>query len=137
MKEEQSIRSRLEIMGLDRQARESLKELQPLIAEALPNLLDQLYAWIARQPRLAAMFPTDAAVRRAKEAQIEHWRAMVDGAFDEAYIASIGRIAKAHHRLGLAQHWYIAGYSRILTGLLHAIGTGMSDGWFREKASRE
>ncbi|MBV9565604.1 MAG: globin-coupled sensor protein [Bradyrhizobium sp.] len=137
MKEEQSIRSRLDVMGMDRKARESLKELQPLIAAALPNVLDQLYAWIARQPQLAPMFPTEVAVRQAKEAQIEHWRAMVNGAFDEAYVTSVSGIAKAHHRLGLEQHWYIAGHSRILTGLLHAIETGMPDGWFKEKASRE
>ena len=45
---EQSIQSRLDFIGIDQATRASLRELQPLIAAALPAILDQFYAHVAK-----------------------------------------------------------------------------------------
>ena len=50
-----------------------LRELQPLIAQALSAILDQFYAHLVKYPRLAGLFPYDATIRRAKQAQFKHW----------------------------------------------------------------
>src|SRR5262245_40061664 len=39
MNDDQSLRSRLDFIGIDRATREALRELQPLIARALPAIL--------------------------------------------------------------------------------------------------
>jgi len=111
--------------------------LLPSIEKALPGILDQFYVSIAKYPQIAALFPDEAIIRHAKQAQIKHWMAIASGTFDDNYYKSVTRIGMAHNRLGLEPRWYIAGYSMILTGLLRTIGTEAERGWFGGKASRE
>ncbi len=137
MSDEQSIQSRLDFMGIDNAMRETLRELQPLIAAALPGILDQFYSHIKKYPRIAKLFPTDAAIRHAKEAQLRHWATIAAATFDDTYVQSVTRIGQAHNRLGLEPRWYIAGYSMIVTGLLREIEMKIAEGWFGGSAARE
>lgn len=137
MSDENSIRSRLDFIGIDSATRKALQELKPLITRALPGILDQFYAKIVKYPHIAKLFPNDAVIRHAKQAQITHWTAIATGMFDEAYVKSVTRIGQTHNRLGLEPRWYIAGYSMILTGLQRAIEMEFEQGWFNGTASRE
>ena len=137
MNDEQSIRSRLNFIGIDSATRKALQELKPLITRVLPGILDQFYASIIKYPRIAKLFPNDGVIRHAKQAQITHWGAIASGKFDEAYVQSVTRIGLTHNRLGLEPRWYIAGYSMILTGLQRAIEMEMEQGWFNGASSRE
>ena len=134
---EQSIQSRLDFIGIDQATRASLRELQPLIAAALPAILDQFYAHVAKYPEIAKLFSSEAAIRHAKEAQIKHWMTISAASFDSSYVQSVRRIGQAHNRLGLEPRWYIAGYSMIVSGLLREIGAKTTQGWFAGGASRE
>ena len=127
---EQSIQSRLDFIGIDQATRASLRELQPLIAAALPAILDQFYAHVTKYPEIAKLFSSEAAIRHAKEAQIKHWMTISAASFDSSYVQSVTRIGQAHNRLGLEPRWYIAGYSMIVSGLLREIGTQTAQGWF-------
>ena len=137
MNDEQSLRSRLEFIGIDRPMRDSLRELQPLIARALPAILDQFYAHLLKFPRIAGLFPDDATVRRAKQAQIKHWSGIASGSFDDAYLKSVKQIGGTHNRLGIEPRWYIAGYSMIMSGLLRAIETEHASHLFASRAAQE
>jgi methyl-accepting chemotaxis protein len=137
MSDEQSIQSRLDFIGIDNATREALHELQPLIASALPGILDRFYTSILKYPRIAGLFPNEAVVRHAKQAQINHWKSIAAGTFDDGYVQSVTRIGRAHNRLGLEPRWYIAGYSMILTEMLRAIEMEIGQGWFAGNASRE
>src|SRR5215470_13620648 len=137
MNDEQSLRSRLEFIGIDRPTRDSLRELQPLIARALPAILDQFYAHLLKFPRIAGLFPDEAAVRRAKQAQMKHWTAITGAAFDDAYLKSVTQIGGTHSRLGIEPRWYIAGYSMIISGLLRAIETEHTSSLFASRATQE
>ena len=57
------------------------------------------------------MFPNEAVVRHAKQAQIDHWAMIAVADFDDTYLQSVTRIGQTHNRLGLEPRWYIAGYS--------------------------
>ena len=137
MTDPQTIQSRLDFIGIDHPTREALRELRPLISKALPGLLDQFYAHVGKFPHLAKMFASQTAVRRAKQAQLDHWTALAAAKFDDAYVTSVTRIGEAHHRMGLEPRWYIAGYSLIITGLQKAIETELPDGWFGGQSARE
>jgi methyl-accepting chemotaxis protein len=134
---ERSIQSRLDFIGIDQATRASLRELQPLIAAALPGILDQFYAHVMKYPEIARLFSSEAVIRHAKEAQIKHWMTISAASFDSSYVQSVTRIGQAHNRLGLEPRWYIAGYSMIVTGLLREIGTKTAQGWLAGSASRE
>ena len=137
MNNEQSLQSRLDFIGIDGPTREALRELQPLIASALPGILDQFYAHVMKYPQVAKLFPNEAVIRHAKEAQIKHWMTIAAASFDDEYVQSVTRIGRAHNRLGLEPRWYIAGYSMIVTGLIREIGMKTAQGWFGGSASRE
>jgi hemoglobin-like flavoprotein/ABC-type transporter Mla subunit MlaD len=137
MNNEQSIQSRLDFIGIDGTTREALRELQPLIAGALPGILDRFYVHLMKYPEVAKLFPNEAVIRHAKEAQIKHWMTISAASFDDAYVQSVTRIGQAHNRLGLEPRWYIAGYSMILSGLLREIEMKNAQGWFGGGASLE
>lgn len=132
-----SIQSRLDFIGIDNATREALRELQPLIASTLPAILEPFYSHIKKYPDMAKMFPNDAIVRHAKEAQLRHWAMIAAAKFDEVYLESVTRIGQTHNRLGLEPRWYVAGYSMIVTGLLREIEMKTTEGWFGGSASRE
>ena len=83
MNNEQSIQSRLDFIGIDGTTREALRELQPLIAGALPGILDRFYVHLMKYPEVAKLFPNEAVIRHAKEAQegdvLQDPRHIVDG----------------------------------------------------------
>ncbi len=137
MHNERSIQSRLDFIGIDQATRASLRELQPLIAAALPGILDRFYLHIMKHPEVARLFPNEAIIRHAKEAQIKHWMMISGASFDSHYVQSVTRIGETHNRLGLEPHWYIAGYSMVVNGLLQEIGARVAQGWFAGSASRE
>ena len=94
MNDEQSIRSRLDFIGIDSATRKALQELKPLITRVLPGILDQFYASIIKYPRIAKLFPNDAVIRHAKQAQIAHWTAIATGRFDDAYFRLHQRVQR-------------------------------------------
>jgi hemoglobin-like flavoprotein len=91
-----SILSRLDFIGIDHETREALRELQPLISGTLPAILDPFYSHIKKYPDMAKMFPNDAIVRHAKEAQLKHWAMIAAATFDDAYVQSVTRIGQTH-----------------------------------------
>jgi len=137
MNNKHSIQLRLDFIGIDGATREALRELQPLIASALPGILDRFYVHIMKYPEVARLFPNEAVIRHAKEAQIKHWMTIAAASFDDAYVQSVTRIGQAHNRLGLEPRWYIAGYSMLVTDLLREIEMKNAQGWFDGGASRE
>ena len=137
MSADQSIQSRLDFIGMDHATRQALRELQPLITSALPGILDQFYSHIKKYSQVAELFPSEAVMRHAKEAQLNHWATIATASFDDSYVQSVTRIGRTHNRLGLEPRWYIAGYSMIVTGLLREIEMKIAEGWFGGNASRE
>ncbi len=137
MSDQQSIQSRIEFIGIDGPTRDALRELQSLIAGALPEILDQFYVQVMKYPQIAKLFPSEAVIHHAKKAQLKHWAMISAAAFDDAYAQSVTRIGQTHNRLGLEPRWYIAGYSMIVTGLLREIELKIAKGWFGGASSRE
>ncbi|MGJ4944608.1 protoglobin domain-containing protein [Bradyrhizobium sp. HKCCYLS1011] len=137
MNDATTLQSRLDFIGIDRTTREALRELRPLIGRVLPGILDQFYAHVTKYPQLAKLFPNQAVIRHAKQAQIDHWTSLASAKFDDVYVKSVTRIGKTHERLGIEPRWYIAGYSMIMTGLQKAIEAEMAKGWFAGQGARE
>jgi hypothetical protein len=122
--------ARLRFVRIDDELRATLRALKPVIARALPGVLDVFYAHIRQFPEVARLFPDGSIMRHAREMQIKHWDMISDGVFDAAYVESVTRVGAVHHRLGLAPQWYIGGYSFLIAGLTRAIETEVRVGRF-------
>ena len=115
------VKSRLAFIGMDETKCATLREMRPLIAKILPEVLDGFYRLVASTSEVGKMFSDPAHMRHAKEMQLKHWDAIASAEFGEAYAASVTRIGETHNRLGLEPRWYIGGYSFIVAAVMTAL----------------
>ncbi len=112
---------RFKFLGFTDADKSRLRGLKQVIKDALPDVLDDFYAEIARNPEVDEMFTSEDMRKHAREKQIDHWLRIADAKFDGEYLDSVARIGEAHARLGLKPNWYFGGYSQIVDGLQAAL----------------
>lgn len=112
---------RLAYNQIDEATRRILRRHKGFIVAELPPLLDRFYDHISKNAETARFFGSRDHMMKAKAAQIRHWSAIMDAAFDETYEQSIRRIGETHHKINLEPRWYIGGYNALITGLLQVI----------------
>lgn len=122
----QEIEGRLEFMELDAQCRTQLRGLAPVIERDLSKGLDHFYDNVRQTPETRKFFSSEEHIRGAKNAQMDHWRAIVTGQFDEDYAQRVRAIGSVHARIGLEPRWYIGGYSLIAEQLVRGV---LADVW--------
>ena len=116
-----SIQERLNIIGSDDTVKEKLQELQPDLADKLPEILHNFYEHIVSFPALAELFRDENHIEMAKGAQNAHWNSILTGEYGPEYLNGIQRIGLAHHKLNLEPRWYVGGYAIIFQGLIDAV----------------
>lgn len=121
-----TLASRIAFNGINEASRTALREIRPVAMAVLPAVLEEFYRTIAKFPDVQRMFPRPEIIAHAKAAQLAHWDMILSAKFDDDYVRSVTRIGETHHRLGLEPRWYIGGYKRIISGLIHAIETGIT-----------
>ena len=121
MTEQTDLNARLSFMLIDEPVKQALRELEPIVSQALPGILKGFYSHIRRWPQVAQYFPNDAAMEHAAQKQIEHWNLILRGDFGQTYVESVRRIGAVHAQIGLEPRWYIAGYNFIITEGLKAM----------------
>ena len=109
---------RLSFLHLDAATRARLQKLQPGIARALPDIIDEFYRSVRAWPNLARLLGSEANISRLKGAQKGHWSNLFSARFDDAYLNGAVAVGHAHERLGLEPRWYIGAYCFILERLL-------------------
>ena len=122
----QEIEGRLEFMELDARCRTQLRSLAQTIERDLSKGLDHFYEKVRQTPETRNFFSSEDHIRGAKGAQMDHWRAILTGRFDEDYAQRVRAIGSVHARIGLEPRWYIGGYSLIAEQLVHG---ALADIW--------
>jgi methyl-accepting chemotaxis protein len=117
------IKNRLAFIGMDDAKRSVLREMRPLIAKILPDVLDRFYVLIGKTTEVGRMFSNPQHMRHARDMQLKHWDVIAKADFGDDYVTSVTRIGETHNRLGLEPRWYIGGYNFILSGIIQAIET--------------
>lgn len=108
---------RLRFIEIDAETVEALDEYLPMLASALPGILEEFYAHIAQWPDLAGMFKNQDRMDFARKAQQSHWMQLFEAKLDEAYVSSVRRIGLVHSKIGLEPTWYIGAYGFTLNRL--------------------
>ncbi len=123
MSSQDEISDRLGFLQLDKGATDALREIAPLVRDALPGVLTEFYTHISSWPQVSRLFSGEPMRNMAKNKQIEHWTIILRAEFSREYIDSVRRIGQVHARIGLEPRWYIAGYSFITTRVSTLIAT--------------
>ncbi|MEX2629831.1 MAG: protoglobin domain-containing protein [Tistlia sp.] len=129
------LKERLAFAQIDSETGALLRAAKPWLEQVLPGILDSFYRHIDAFPETAAFFPDARTKQHARDAQFEHWKLILDGRFDQTYVASVRRIGEVHQRLGLEPRIYIGGYSFLLTSLIAAIAERPGSRWSKRAAA--
>jgi methyl-accepting chemotaxis protein len=116
-----SLDERLVFTGLDGDARRILGDLQDDIGAAIGPALDVFYKSVRKVPHLSRFFENEDHLQGAKQRQVEHWKRLASGTFDETYVAGVTAVGRAHARIGLEPRWYIGGYAVLIEQLVHQV----------------
>ncbi|SNS17381.1 Protoglobin, partial [Tistlia consotensis] len=135
MKSNEYLKERLTFSQIDAATGATLRAAKPWLERELANVLDDFYKHVDRHPETAAFFPNEQIKQHARQAQLTHWKLILEGHFDDSYVQSVRRIGQAHHRLGLEPRLYIGGYSFLLTRLLAAINARIASRWSKASSA--
>ncbi len=116
-----NISQRTSFLKIDDETKSILREMTPIIKEALPAVLDGFYNHVKIWGDVSKFFANGAHMDGAKNAQLKHWTAIAEGEFSTDYVNSVRRIGQAHSRIGLEPRWYIGGYTYIISEISKAI----------------
>jgi PAS domain S-box-containing protein len=101
----------LRFLQLSQEEKDCIKRIAPILLPRLPEIIDQFYATLNSFGLPQSFLTSPAMVKRLKQAQSEYFRNLLEGIFDDSYIAKRRLIGKAHERIGLEPRWYIGGYA--------------------------
>ena len=116
----QDMMERLNFIGLDENARTTLRSLQPVIKREVKVALASFYAQIDKTPVLKALFRDDRHIESANQRQQSHWDLITTAEFGEPYEKAVQTIGQVHARIGLEPRWYIGGYAIVTERLLRS-----------------
>lgn len=119
-------RKRLLSLNIDDQARRLLPEVWPLVEPNLPTMLDAFYAHLATIPSLSDLVEDPRNVSRLKSVQLDHWKSLFSGQFDQSYFECVTRIGRTHQKIGFEPRWYLTGYVFFLARVLPLLISGKS-----------
>ncbi len=115
------LNERLQFLGIDQATRTALKNLQPLIAQAIGPALTVFYDKVRVTPATRKFFSDDRHMATAQGHQERHWAIIAAADFTEDYANAVRRIGQTHARIGLEPRWYIGGYALVIEQLIHAV----------------
>lgn len=105
---------RLLFMRIDDKMKNSLQDLRLILDPHLSGLFGRFYEHVANFSEIRQFFPNAEIIAHAKEKQIDHWRVILSGCFEDEYVDSVTRIAEVHARIGVEPRWYIGAYAFIM-----------------------
>lgn len=114
------IDKRLDFLALDKERRETLRQMAPGMNRALPAALDRFYTVISGNPETARHFRDKSHQASARDRQMAHWAGILEARFDDRYMQAVRRIGLAHSQLGLSPQYYIGGYAHLAADLIKA-----------------
>ena len=117
---EMTLSERLAFLEIDAQVRQDLLEAWPLIEPHVPRIIDEFYAHVAQFPGPAERVA--GHIDRLAKAQVQHWRHLFTGGFDDAYDRSAYAIGRAHVRAEIRPSWFIGAYGIILARITAVLG---------------
>lgn len=115
------IEDKLRFVGLDQQAMERIRSVQPILEDHLDQALTRFYSVVADVPSVSRFFTDPAHMGHAKSRQAKHWQAIAAGQMGEDYHRSARTVGDVHARIGLEPCWYLGGYGLIMETLISGV----------------
>ena len=116
-----ALNERIEFIGLDKKARQKLRDLRPFLIGAVPSALAAFYEKVKATPGMRQLFGDERRMAAAGEQQARHWAVITDANYTDEYANAVKKIGQTHARIGLEPRWYIGGYALVIERLIHSV----------------
>lgn len=98
---------RLDLIQIDDATRTALRDIQPILAKSLPDILTRFYDKVRQHDPSCGLFKTPGLVAEAIAIQAAHWDLIATGNFDKAYRESAQRVCEFNQNAGVQPQWYV------------------------------
>lgn len=105
----------LQLLELTKEDLAILKQLQPLIQDVIPNMVNQFYEAISQSDFLVSIIKRSTNIDKLKITLHRHLSEIFEGQINEQYIQQRQTIAHTHVRIGLRSKWYLASFQSLMT----------------------
>lgn len=111
---------RRRFVGLTEEHEATLRSIAPVVAEAIPPVLESFYALLSSIGSVADLVPRDVAQRLMAQVAA-YWDETFTTGFDGGRAATRMRVGVIHERVGLAPQFYLAGLAHQIAGMLRSL----------------
>ncbi|MFS0575477.1 globin-coupled sensor protein [Sporosarcina sp. 179-K 3D1 HS] len=109
------------LIGLSEEDLRVMKQMKPIIAPQLEDLVDKFYAKLLKVPLLKTIIFRHSSPERLKGKLSLHLSEMLDGNIDDAFIQQRMTIARVHYEIDLDPHWYIGAFQLLQDAILSCV----------------
>lgn len=107
------LQKQLQLLDLTTEDLAIIKQLQPLVKNVIPEMVDQFYAAISLSQNLLDIINRTSQIDRLKVTLHKHLSDMFESRINDDYIKERKAIAETHVRIGLQSKWYIASFQSL------------------------
>ncbi len=112
---------RLAFMELADAEKETLRNLAPVVSNAIGPALELFYRKVRANPQTSHFFTDDHHAQAASGRQRRHWDTIMRAEYAASYGEAVRAIGSVHARIGLEPRWYIGGYALVADRLVSAV----------------
>ncbi|MFJ5791879.1 protoglobin domain-containing protein [Lysinibacillus sp. NPDC097162] len=107
------LQKQLQLLDLTTEDLAIIKQLQPLVKNVIPEMVDQFYAAISLSQNLLDIINRTSQIERLKVTLHKHLGDIFESHINDEYIKERKAIAETHVRIGLQSKWYIASFQSL------------------------
>jgi heam-based aerotactic trancducer len=117
------LNKQLQLLNLTKTDLAILKQLQPLVMNTIPIMVDEFYKAISLSPELMGIIERSSRIDKLKVTLHKHLADIFTSSIDKAYVEERKKIAHVHVRIGLRSKWYLASFQSLMTTFIDFIQT--------------
>ncbi len=89
----------------------TLREAGPLVLPYIPEVIDQFYTKLEKNPQYQQWFDSKEDIERLKKVQYNYFCSIFEGRFDDTHFEIRKQIGESHHQIGLTPQSFSGGYT--------------------------
>jgi len=131
-----SDKSLIKFFGLSDDSWNHFPAIRKMVEKGGPAILDTFYESVRKDPNAAGHFTSDAMMKHAHKAQLEHWLKLFANPIDDAYLGRARKVGEVHARIGLQTDLYFGAYAQVLGKLVEGMVGNSALGWLPGRRKR-
>jgi len=118
---DEDLKKQLQMISLNKQELNTLKNIQPLVEENIDVLVQQFYNTILHVSELRTIIEKHSSIERLEKTLKKHIIEMVGGTIDDAFLEKRYKVAQVHFTIGLTPKWYLAAFQNLQSSFIEII----------------